>query len=175
MVAPLSVNWPARSGQRGNTSAAGEIISLNCCPCSKDVTSIFITGRGDSLAAANTGGLILKESTRQPAEGMSTAAFRHGPMEMAGENTLVVVFEGDESVAALNRRLVADITNAGGRAALVTPLEPIAEVFRLPKVPDAVRPILEILPVQMLSLALASRGGFEAGCFVRASKITVIA
>ncbi len=140
------------------------------------VTSIFVTGRGDSLATAETGGLILKESTRQPAEGMSAAAFRHGPLEMAGEHVLVLICEGEEAVAAQHRRLVADIAAGGGRAALLTSGDgATAEVFRLPAVPADVRPIVEILPVQMLSLALAARDGFEAGRFLRASKITQIA
>ncbi|MCI0542010.1 MAG: SIS domain-containing protein [Verrucomicrobiales bacterium] len=144
-------------------------------PLLDGITSVFVTGRGDSLATAGTGGLILKESTRQPAEGMSAAAFRHGPLEMAGEQVFVLVFEGGQDVAALNRRLVADITRGGGRAALLTANDAPAGVFRLPVVPAAVQPIVEILPVQMLSLALAARDGFEAGRFERASKITAIA
>ena len=68
------------------------------------------TGRGNSLASAGTGGLILKESTRQHAV-----------------------------------------------------------------VPESVQPIVEILPIQMLSLALAARDGMEAGRFERASKITNVA
>lgn len=143
-------------------------------PMIDGVTSVFVAGRGDSLASAGTGGLILKESTRQHAEGMSAAAFRHGPLEMAGERVFVLVFEGDESVAAHHRRLVEDVVRGGGRAASITSDEPSAEVFRLPAVPAPVRPIVEILPVQMLSLALAARDGFEAGRFIRASKITVI-
>ena len=43
---------------------------------------LFLLGRGVSLAAAGTGALILKESTRFHAEGMSCPAFRHGPLEM---------------------------------------------------------------------------------------------
>ena len=46
------------------------------------------------------------------------------------------------------------------------------DVFRTPEVPESVQPIVEILPVQMLSLALAARDGIEAGRFERASKIT---
>ena len=144
-------------------------------PLLNGVTIIFVTGRGDALAAAGTGGLILKESTRQHAEGMSAAAFRHGPLEMAGGNVLVLIFEGDETVAPLHRRLAEDIVRGGGRAVLIGPETSAHAVFRLPDVPAAVRPIVEILPVQMLSLAIAARDGFEAGRFERASKITSIA
>ncbi|MEX1117118.1 MAG: SIS domain-containing protein [Akkermansiaceae bacterium] len=144
-------------------------------PLLDGVTSIFVTGRGDSLATAGTGGLILKEATRQHAEGMSAPAFRHGPLEMAGDKVLVLIFEGDETTAPLHRRLAEDITRGGGKAALIGSNATGLNVFRLPEVPAAVQPIVEILPVQMLSLAIAARDGFEAGRFERASKITNIA
>ena len=144
-------------------------------PLLDDIQDVFVTGRGDSLATTGTGGLILKESTRRHAEGMSAAAFRHGPIEMAGESVLVLIFEGEESVAPLHRRLAEDIASGGGRAALIGPRATGLNAFRLPDVPAAVQPLVEILPVQMLSLALAMRGSFEAGRFTRSSKITDIA
>lgn len=136
------------------------------------VRAVFVTGRGASLATAGTGGLILKESTRLPAEGMSCAAFRHGPLELIGEHVLVLVLAGEPSVAPLHRRLVADIVRGGGVAAFIAANDATAEVFRLPTVPGPLLPLVEILPVQMLSLALAARDGREAGRFAHASKVT---
>lgn len=136
------------------------------------VRSVFVTGRGASLATAGTGGLILKESTRRHAEGMSAAGFRHGPLEMVGADVQVLVCAGGPSVAGLHRRLVSDIIQAGGRAALIGAGDDVEEVFKVPEVPASLLPLVEILPVQMLSLALAARDGIEAGRFQRASKIT---
>lgn len=136
-----------------------------------EINILFVTGRGRSLAAAETGALILKESTRFPAEGMSCAAFRHGPMEAAGPHVLVTVFDGDEPAVQLNHALAADVLSGGGRSVVIETSAPKA-VFRLPSVPHALRPIVEILPIQMISLALAARNGIEAGRFERASKIT---
>ena len=135
------------------------------------VRSLFFVGRGSSLAAAGTAGLTLKESTRLHAEGMSSPAFRHGPFEMLAPDNFVAVFPGTGQTEALNRRLYADILAAGGRAALIT--RDGNGPFAIPTAPESLRPILEILPVQMISLALASLGGFEAGRFIRASKITL--
>jgi glucosamine--fructose-6-phosphate aminotransferase (isomerizing) len=42
----------------------------------------------------------------------------------------------------------------------------------LPVGPQVLHPILEILPVQMITLALAARVGREPGRFERASKVT---
>lgn len=151
-------------GTERHVAALGEIVP--------GVRSVFVTGRGISLATAWTGGLILKESTRQPAEGMSCAAFRHGPLEMIGEDVLVLVLAGDARVEPLHRRLVADIVRGGGQAALIAPRDALSEVFQLPAVPAPLLPLVEILPVQMLSLALAARDGREAGRFEHATKIT---
>jgi glutamine---fructose-6-phosphate transaminase (isomerizing) len=135
---------------------------------------LFITGRGGSLAAAGTGGLIVKESAHFHAEGMSSPAFRHGPFEMINGDVFVLVLAGDPATAALNEALVGDVRAAGGRAALVG--ETAAPgAFRLPKVPARLRPIVEMLPVQMVSLALGALAGREAGRFERATKVTTIA
>ena len=137
------------------------------------IHDVFVTGRGASLAAAGTGGLILKESTHLHAEGMSSAAFRHGPFEMLSARVFVLVFEGSGAAAALNAALVRDVQEAGGRAALVSENASL-DVFRLPAVPDVARPLVEILPVQMMSLVLAAQRGREPGRFQLATKITTV-
>ncbi len=135
------------------------------------VRDLFILGRGASLAAAGTGGLITKESAHFHSEGMSAAAFRHGPFEMLGPSVYALVFAGDAATAKLNAGLVRDIVEAGGRAALVSE-DAERAVFRLPRASAALRPILEILPVEMFTLALAALAGREAGKFERATKVT---
>jgi glucosamine--fructose-6-phosphate aminotransferase (isomerizing) len=137
------------------------------------VRALFVTGRGASLAAAGTGGLILKESAHFHAEGMSCSAFRHGPFEMTGPEACVLVFAGDSRTAALNEKLVCDVRSAGGKAFLVG-TQSDADAFRIPAAADAVRPALEILPVQLASLALAGLAGLEPGKFRLLTKVTTI-
>ena len=84
----------------------------------------------------------------------------------------VLVLEGDARSAAFSRKLVADVREAGGRSALVSPA---AEgVFRIPECAERIRPLMEILPVEMLTLALAAMKGREPGRFERASKVTEV-
>jgi len=135
------------------------------------VRHLFLVGRGASLAAVGTGALIVKESDHFHAEGMSSAAFRHGPLEMLSDETLVVVFSGDDRTRNLNHRLLADIQKEGGRAELVGEAAAL-DCFRLPDHSSSVRPIYEILPVQMITLALAARAGREPGKFELATKVT---
>jgi glutamine---fructose-6-phosphate transaminase (isomerizing) len=135
------------------------------------VHQLFLVGRGPSLAAVGTGALILKESTQFPAEGLSSAAFRHGPFEMVGPETFVLVFAGDSKTKQLNKRLVEDVRANQGCAEMVA--QNAGEcAYCLPTVPTSLLPVMEILPVQMLTLALAAIKGREPGKFRLASKIT---
>ncbi|HKW97078.1 MAG TPA: SIS domain-containing protein [Bryobacteraceae bacterium] len=143
------------------------------CGLLAGVRAIFITGRGSSLAAAGSGALITKEAAHFPAEAMSSASFRHGPFEMVGDQTFVVVYSGDPASADRNQRLVEDIIAAGGRAGLAGSNSK-HKVLRLPAVPQSVRPIVEILPIQMMSLALATLAGREPGKFQFVSKVTTV-
>ncbi len=137
------------------------------------VRNCFLAGRGTSLAAVGTGALITKEAAHFPCEGLSSAAFRHGPLDMVGQGSYVLVFEGDPKTSALNVSLRDYVLSLGGKSGLAgehseTP------ALRLPAAPASVRPILEILPVQMMTLALASLAGRRPGVFDRVTKITSV-
>jgi glucosamine--fructose-6-phosphate aminotransferase (isomerizing) len=122
------------------------------------VRSFFAVGRGRSLAAAMLGGMIQKESAHVHGEGISSAGFQHGPLEIVGDEVFVMVYDGDAEVRAMNRSLLRDILSSGGRGALVGS-EDTQAPFLLPTVPVRVPPILEHLPPQMVSLALAGLRG----------------
>ncbi|MGC2451015.1 MAG: SIS domain-containing protein [Candidatus Sulfotelmatobacter sp.] len=132
---------------------------------------LFLVGRGPSLAAVGTGALTIKESDHVHAEGMSSAAFRHGPFEMLSYETFVLVFAGADKTRELNQSLFADIREKGGRAELVGE-GAASKSCLLPSAPRSIHPILEILPVQMVTLALAAQIGREPGRFELASKVT---
>ncbi len=137
----------------------------------KGTRHLFLVGRGASLAAVGTGALIIKESDHFHAEGMSSAAFRHGPFEMLSDEAFVLVFAGDHKTQDLNHRLLEDIQEQNARAELVSESAVFAPC-KLPAAAKNIRPILEILPVQMITLALAALMGREPGRFELISKVT---
>lgn len=137
----------------------------------RGVSHLFITGRGTSLPAAGVGGMLMKETAHFPAEGLGSAAFRHGPFEMLNKGCFVLVFAGDAAVKSLNRSLVDDVRRTGAKAELIASDADI-RAFRLPEVAREIRPIMEMLPLQMVSLALAGLTGREAGKFERIGKVT---
>ncbi len=137
------------------------------------VRYIVFAGRGPSLAAAGTGGLITKEAARFPAEGMSCAGFRHGPIEMISSAIFVLVFEGIGTARRLNTKLVDDIKSVGGQARLVA-MDNNSHVYSIPAVPVICLPLMEILPVQLISVALALKNNQTPGQFRLARKTTII-
>ncbi len=135
------------------------------------IQHMVLVGRGPSLAAVEAGALIIKEASHFPCQGMSSAAFRHGPMEMITPELFVLVFRGVAPTIEHNLRLAADIRAAGGRVAVVSE-SASANVFSFPQVAPTTLPLLEFLVPEMLSLALAQLRGHNPGVFTRTSKVT---
>ena len=102
---------------------------------------------------------------------MSSAAFRHGPLEVITRDTFALIFLGLGETIKLNLRLANDILSIKGQV-LVVGTGTGELPFNLPVYPPAAQPILEILPAQILTLALAEVMGIKAGHFVYASKVT---
>lgn len=139
-----------------------------------EIRHVFFAGRGSSLAITGLGAMVQKEAAHFHAEGMSSAALRHGPFEMLDPASFVVVFEGDENVHKMNHRLVQDVLQTGAKAYLCG-TSTTKGPFALPtSLPQGLRPILELLPTQMMSLSLSYLQGREPGKFERITKITTI-
>jgi len=134
---------------------------------------LMILGRGASMAAVWNGSLIQKEAAKCAVEGMNAADFRHGPLELAGERLAVLMLAGTRQTADLNRGLALEVLERGGRAFWLD-FQPDPEIptLLLPQAPESTRPLVEILPLQMLTILLARRKGIEAGAFRHVGKIT---
>ena len=139
--------------------------------CSRTLATCFWSVAERRWPPVGTGALIVKESDHFHAEGMSSAAFRHGPFEMLGSETFVLVFAGDAKTRDLNQRLLRDVHQQEGRAELVDK-DASLPCCRIAEHGPGIRQILEILPVQMITLALAVQAGREPGRFELASKVT---
>jgi len=135
------------------------------------IRHLFFVGRGASLAAAYTGALIIKEADRFHAEGMSSAAFRHGPIEMLQKDMFTAVYDGEGAGRELNLRLASELAGRGVGCEVIGPDSAFVP-FRLPQSDGLIGPILGILPAQMISLVLAGLSRREAGYFEHATKIT---
>jgi len=135
------------------------------------VRAVYYVGRGPSLGTVYSAGLITKESTHRPSEGLSSAAFRHGPMEMLHDGVFVLAFAGEDRTRGLNEALVTDTREAGARAVLAAE-DADRPALRLTAVPPLARPVVELLPVEVLTLAIPALDGREAGTFRIGGKVT---
>lgn len=139
-----------------------------------EVDQLFILGRGASMAAVWNGSLISKEAAKRAFEGMNAADFRHGPLELASPRLTVLVLEGAPQTAAFNRSLALEVACSGGKALwLSSRLDSELPTLVLPDVDESARPLAEILPLQMLTLVMARRAGFEPGVFRHVGKVTL--
>jgi glucosamine--fructose-6-phosphate aminotransferase (isomerizing) len=138
--------------------------------------SLAYMGRGPSLASVMTGALITEESSKVFCMGLSAGQFRHGPLELARPGLKAVMFAGSGPASLLNRRLAQEIGRCGGKCLLITPAsaEASPNLFELtiPKAVPGLLPILEIVPVQLLTIRLAQLRGFEPAAFDHATKVT---
>ena len=125
------------------------------------------------MSAVRYGSLINKEAAKSSFEGMNSADFRHGPLELVTKELVALIFAGSRSTASLNRKLGLEINSYGGRVlwADSVPDEDLPSML-MAKTSEFARPIAEALPVQMLTLLMARRKGLQAGQFQYVGKVT---
>jgi len=140
-----------------------------------DYLSLF--GRGPSLASAMGGALILKEAAKMRAEGMSAGQFRHGPLEVVSPDFAAIVFAMQGRTRDINLRLAHDIAQFGGKVVIIGSDEELQRerIFNLtlPPLDEFYSPLLEILPIQLLSWRIAREKGLQPGKFDKAKKVTL--
>ena len=134
---------------------------------------LFLIGRGTSMSAVWNGSLVNKEAAKCAFEGMHAADFRHGPLEIVANGFAALIFAGPGQTSGLNKELAREIVSYGGKVIWLdsTP-DPEIPTILFPETTELTRPLVEILPMQMLTLAMANRRGVEAGKFMHVSKIT---
>jgi len=141
------------------------------------VDYLTLLGRGPSVASAMAGALILKEAAKMRAEGISAGQFRHGPLEAVAPGFATVVFATPGRTRDINLRLAHDIVEFGGKVVIIGSDEELKgeRIFNLmlPSLDEFYSPLLEIVPIQLLSWGIAREKGLEPGKFDKAKKVTL--
>jgi glucosamine--fructose-6-phosphate aminotransferase (isomerizing) len=133
---------------------------------------LVLLGRGASLAAVYTGTLVLGEAAKYSAVPFQAGEFRHGPLELATPDLSALVFAGPPETRELNARLLKDLRGYRS-AAFWVGADSQEWQIEIPEVPVIGMPLVEILPVQLLSIHLAQQIGVEPGRFFRSGKVTL--
>jgi glucosamine--fructose-6-phosphate aminotransferase (isomerizing) len=136
-----------------------------------------LLGRGPSIASALGGALLLKETAKVPAEGANAGQFRHGAIEVIFQGSFAVMFAPRGRTSDLNRQLTAKLERAGARVLYIGPPDGPSSIDRLVMeidTPDEyLAPVFEIVPLQLLSYALALRRGIKPGTFVNTTPVVL--
>jgi glucosamine--fructose-6-phosphate aminotransferase (isomerizing) len=132
---------------------------------------LAILGRGSSMASTYTGALTLGEASKFLATPYQAAEFRHGPMELANSDLTLLLFAGPAGTRDLNLRLLNDLRGYEVNAFWVGAGTNEWQI-ELPEVPAIGSPLMEILPMQLLSIHFARQIDVEPGHFFRTGKIT---
>jgi glucosamine--fructose-6-phosphate aminotransferase (isomerizing) len=130
-------------------------------------------GRGASLAATYTGALILGEASKFLATPYQAGEFRHGPLELASPDLTVLLFAGPQETRDLNLRLLKDLRGYQVNAFWIGSDKNEWQI-EIPSVPAIGMPLMEILPIQLLTIHFAEQIGVEPGHFFRTGKITLV-
>jgi len=138
---------------------------------------LYLLARGASLASATLGALLSHEVAKTPAVSMSAAQFRHGPVEVAGEQFRAIVFGSEARTAELDAALANDLLKTKSNVRWIGPRRANSSVEPLcpwPEgVPDRFAPVLEIVPLQFAAFQLAQSRGIPLGRFRFAPAITL--
>jgi glutamine---fructose-6-phosphate transaminase (isomerizing) len=141
----------------------------------KPGAAIYFLGRGDSYASALEASLLIGETAKEAAIGMAAASFRHGPVEVVDENYRAVIFAGPSKTRVLNLALARELSKRGGRIRVIGAEGEDSKgvsLIAIPKVPDAVLPLPEIIPVQIAAMRFAFVKGLEIGKFRHTGQVT---
>jgi glucosamine--fructose-6-phosphate aminotransferase (isomerizing) len=131
-------------------------------------------GRGVHYAAALDGALKLKEVTYIHAEGYPAGEMKHGPNALIDDSLPVVILvcrdpNDSESVLRYEKTLsnLREVKARSGRV-IALAAEDDAEVHEsadhvipIPRAPELLLPILEIVPLQLLAYHIAVRRGLD--------------
>ena len=131
-------------------------------------------GRGIHYPIALEGALKLKEISYIHAEGYPAGEMKHGPNALIDENLPVVVIatkDSDDPNSVLRyEKTVSNIKEVKAREGKVIAiategdeeiLESVDHVFHVPKAPELLLPILEVVPLQLLAYHIAVRRGCD--------------
>jgi glucosamine--fructose-6-phosphate aminotransferase (isomerizing) len=141
--------------------------------------TLYLLGRGPALASVHEGALLLHETAKTAAVGMSSGQFRHGPAEIVSKAFRAVVFGTPPQTQILDRSLADDLFSLGADVRWIGPSAEPGDVVHhapslvdWPEIPPLLAPLFEIVPLQVAAYRLALWRGITPGDFRYVSEVT---
>ena len=119
----------------------------------KDISDIYILGRGIHYPIAFEAALKLKELTYIHAEGIPGGELKHGPLALMDSNVYVVIINPNDSTYNDTITSANEIKARGAKIIGIS--DKNSDVYdhwiEIPSINEALFPIIEIIPVQLLA------------------------
>lgn len=143
-------------------------------------SALYLLGRGPALASVHEGALLLHETAKAAAVGMSSGQFRHGPVECVSGDSRIVVFGAPRATRSLDRSLADDLFRMGAKVRWIGPPADETDndqqqaplLIEWPKIEPPLAPLFDIVPLQVAAYRLALWRGIVPGDFRYASEVT---
>lgn len=125
---------------------------------------IYFIGRGIDYALCMEGSLKLKEISYIHSEAYAAGELKHGTISLISEGTPVIVVATSDELYLKTISNAKEVKARGACVILVTDKEVINEgvydeLISIPKVTEELRPILTIIPLQLISYEVAKLKG----------------
>ena len=119
----------------------------------KDVSDIYVLGRGIHLPIAKEAALKLKELTYIHAEGIPAGELKHGPLALMDSNVYVIIINPNDSTYNDTLNSANQIKARGAKIIGISDKK--SNVYDywidIPPIDEALYPLIEIVPIQLLS------------------------
>ena len=119
----------------------------------KEITDIYVLGRGIHLPIAREAALKLKELSYIHAEGIPGGELKHGPLALMDSNVYVIIINPSDSTYNDTLNSANEIKARGAKIIGISDKK--NDVYDhwidIPSVDEALYPIVEIVPIQLLA------------------------
>jgi glutamine---fructose-6-phosphate transaminase (isomerizing) len=119
----------------------------------RDVSDIYVLGRGIHYPIATEASLKLKELTYIHAEGLPGGELKHGPLALMDANTYVLMINPNDSTYSDTLTSAREIKARGAKVIGISdkPSDVYDYWIEIPQVDESLYPLIEIIPVQLLA------------------------
>lgn len=133
-------------------------------------SSLLVFGRGYNYATALEAALKVKEVSLMHSEGILAGEMKHGPLALVDENLPIVVIATRDRMHGKMLSVIAQLRARSARLIVVCNEGDDAvaaacgdsdTLVRVPHVVDALQPVVNIVPLQLLAYHLTTLRGFD--------------
>jgi len=119
----------------------------------KEISDIYILGRGIHLSIAREAALKLKELSYIHAEAIAGGELKHGPLALMDSNVYVIIINPNDSTYSDAMNSANEIKARGAKIIGISDKE--SDIYdywiEIPTIDEILYPIIEIIPIQLLA------------------------